>query len=648
MADVNVGQVLLSAQNVSKSFGSQPVLDEVSLSLHEGERLGLIGRNGSGKSTLLRILAGLEKTDTGQVTRRQGLSVGVLTQTCALPPEQTVRDALREAIGPWLELAERHAALGERLGHELPPAEHDRLQHEFEDANHLAQLHNVWEAEARAARMASVLGLPPEDAGLGDLSGGELRRVDIAATLLREPDVLLLDEPTNHIDTESAMWIEQFLKTYTGSCVLITHDRYFLDQVVTRIVEMDRRRLYSFPGNYENFLEYKSQILNTEARTESARQSELRRELVWLRRGAKARRTKEQSRVRRVEAMIADTGPEVVVETTFEIPQPQRLGDRVIDAEKIGFSIDGRTLFDKLTLLMQRGMRVGVAGQNGCGKTTLLRILMGEQSPKMGTVKVGDSVKFLYIDQTHEDIDPRQSVLDFVSGGSNYFDTGVRRIYIPGYLERLLFDMDSVRAPMRNLSGGERNRVILAKKLLQGGNVLAFDEPTNDLDLATLRVLEEAILAFEGCALLVSHDRFFLNRVCTHMIVFEGNDKVYCSAGNYDDYLAYRLRREEDMKNAAGVARPAAAPPAKTAAPSGNGAKPLSFHEKKELAGMHDAIEAADAEIARLETELGAPGFYSQPHAAVRTVTSSLEAAKGKAAALYARWEELEARAAMT
>jgi ATP-binding cassette subfamily F protein uup len=639
---------LLSAQNVSKSFGSQPVFDEVSLSVHEGERLGLIGRNGSGKSTLLRILAGLETPDSGQVTRRQGLTVGVLTQTCALAPGQTVRDALRAAIGPWLELAERHAALGERLGHELPPAEHDRLQREFEEADHLAQLHNVWEAEARAARMASALGLPGDEKELGILSGGELRRVDIAATLLREPEVLLLDEPTNHIDTESALWIEQYLKTYTGSCVLITHDRYFLDQVVTRIVEMDRRRLYSFPGNYENFLEYKTQILETEARTESSRQGELRRELVWLRRGAKARRTKEQARVRRVEALVADTGPEVVAETTFEIPQPQRLGNRVVDAEQIAYSIDGRVLFDKLTLLMQRGMRVGIAGPNGCGKTTLLRLLMGEESPKAGTVKVGESVKFLYVDQTHEAIDPRESVLDFVSGGSNYFDTGERRIYIPGYLERLLFDMDSVRAPMRNLSGGERNRVILAKKLLQGGNVLAFDEPTNDLDLATLRVLEEAILAFDGCALLVSHDRYFLNRLCTHLIVFEGNGKVYCSAGNYDDYLAYRLRREEAQKDAATAGRADAAKPGpKAAAANGNGSKPLSYQEKKDLAGMHDAIEAAEAEVARLEEELSAPGFYAQPHGTVRAITTALEEAKATAKTLYARWEELEERAAV-
>lgn len=646
MPEVNVGQVLLSVQNVSRSFGSQPVLDNVSVSVHEAERLGLVGRNGSGKSTLLRILMGLDTPDSGQVTRKQGLTVKLLTQTCALPKEQTVGAALWDANARWHDLAARHSQLGERLGDDLPAAEHARVQREFEEVDHLAQLHDVWQADARAARLASALRLPGEDAVLGKLSGGELRRVDIAVTLLTEPDVLLLDEPTNHIDAESAMWIEQYLSGYPGSCVLVTHDRYFLDKCVSRIVEMDRRRLYSFPGNYEQFLEYKAQILDVEARTESARQSEIRHELVWLRRGAKARRTKEQARVRRVEALIADQGPEVVIEPSFEIPLPQRLGDRVIDAEQIAYKIGGRTLFDKLTLIMQRGMRVGIAGPNGCGKTTLLRVLMGQEKPQVGTIKIGDSVQFLYIDQTHADIDLKQSVIEFVSGGAHYWDVGEKRVYVPGYLERLLFDMDSVRAPMRNLSGGERNRVVLAKKLLQGGNVLAFDEPTNDLDLATLRVLEEAILVFEGCALLVSHDRYFLNRVCTHMIVFEGDGKVYCSAGNYDDYLAYRERRDEAARDGVVAEKPLTILPGSSGAPkNGSTVKPLSYMEKKELAGIQKAIEAAEAEVAQLEAEVATPEFYTQPHDAVRAKLAVLDEAKAKAQTLYSRWEELEARA---
>ncbi len=633
-------------QNVSRSFGSQPVLDNISVSIHEAERLGLVGRNGSGKSTLLRILMGLDTPDSGQVTRKQGLTVKLLTQTCALPKEQTVGAALWDANARWHELAERHAELGVRMGEDLSAAEHARVLREFEEVDHLAQLHDVWQADARAARLAAALRLPAEDAVLGKLSGGELRRVDIAVTLLTEPDVLLLDEPTNHIDAESAMWIEQFLSGYPGSCVLVTHDRYFLDKCVSRIVEMDRRRLYSFPGNYEQFLEYKAQILDVEARTESARQSEIRHELVWLRRGAKARRTKEQARVRRVEALIADDGPEIVIEPSFEIPLPQRLGDRVIDAEQIAYRIGGKTLFDKLTLIMQRGMRVGIAGPNGCGKTTLLRVLMGQEKPQVGTLRVGESVQFLYIDQTHAEIDLKQSVIDFVSGGAHYCDVGEKRIYVPGYLEKLLFDMDSVRSPMRNLSGGERNRVVLAKKLLQGGNLLAFDEPTNDLDLATLRVLEEAILTFEGAALLVSHDRYFLNRVCTHMIVFEGDGKVYCSAGNYDDYLAFRVRREEAAREGDAAPTPQLILQGQTAsAPRASDVKPLSYMEKKELSGMEAAIGVAETAVSKLEAEIAAPEFYTQPHDAVRAKLAVLDEAKAKAQVLYARWEELEARA---
>lgn len=648
MADNESGQVLLSAQDVSKSFGSQPVLDVVSLSIHENERLGLIGRNGTGKSTLLKILAGRETADTGIVTRQTGLSVAMMGQDCALPTEQTVGEALQEATRRWRDLAERHATLAERLSDDLPDDTRRKLQREFDEVDHQALLHNVWETDARTARMSAALRLPAEDRTIGKLSGGEARRVDLAATLLGEPDVLLLDEPTNHIDADSAMWIEKYLAGYTGACVLVTHDRYFLDQVVTRIVEIDRSRLLSFPGNYEQFLDYKAQILEVEARTESARQSELRRELVWLRRGPKARTTKAKSRVDRVEALAAQAPPEIPVDARFEIPQPHRLGNRVIEAEQLKCVADGRVLFDKLSLILQRGMRLGIAGPNGCGKTTLVRVLMRQQRPDAGEVRVGELTEFLYVDQAHEEIDPSRSVLDFVSGGSNYWDVGEKRIYVPGYLERLLFDMDSVRAPMRNLSGGERNRVMLAKKLLRGGNVLVLDEPTNDLDLSTLRVLEEAILAFDGCAILVSHDRYFLNRLCTHLIVFEeGKTQPYFSAGNYDDYL--RVREEQAAAERARTAGDrkavqAGGGPAQAAASTGNGAKGLTYNEKRELAAMEADIEAAEAEVARIEAEMAAPEFYSQPHDDVRVVLDALDNAKKKSAALYARWEELEAR----
>ena len=645
MPDNEVGQVLLSAQDVTKSFGSQPIFSGVSVSVHENERLGLIGRNGSGKSTLLRILAGLDTADAGTVTRQAGISVAMLGQDCTLPPGQTVGAALRDATRAWHDLAEQHGRLAEQLAHDLPDAEHARLQRDFEHVDHRARLHNVWEADARAARMAAALRVPAEDRTIGTLSGGELRRVQLAVTLLTEPDVLLLDEPTNHIDTDSAMWIESFLAGYSGACVLVTHDRYFLDQVVTRIVELDRNRLLSFPGNYEQFLEYKTQILEVEARTEAARQVELRRELVWLRRGPKARTTKAKARVDRVEALAAQAPPEIPIDARFEIPVPHRLGNRVLEAEQLRCVADARVLFEKLSIILQPGMRLGVAGPNGSGKTTLLRVLMGKQKPDFGQVRIGELTRFLYVDQAHEDVDPTQSVIDFVSDGAHYWEIGDRRIYVPGYLERLLFDMDSVRSPMRNLSGGERNRVILARKLLRGGNVLVLDEPTNDLDLGTLRVLEEAILAFDGAAILVSHDRYFLNRLCTHLIVFEeGRTQPFFSAGNYDDYLRYRAERDAADRARTESSQPSA-DRGKPPIPATNGAKPLTYLEKKELAGIEAAIEAAEAEVARLEAEISAPEFYSSPHETTREVLNALRSAKDSASALFSRWEELEVRA---
>lgn len=643
----DIGQVLLSAQDVTKSFGSQPVFERISISLHEHERLGLIGRNGSGKSTLLKIIAELDAPDSGTVTRQAGISVAMLGQDCTLPPDQTVGRALQEATRPWRDLATRHAHLAEQLASHLPGAEHARLQREFEQVDHRARLHNVWEADAHAARMAAALRLPAEDRVIGTLSGGELRRVDLAVTLLNEPDVLLLDEPTNHIDTNSAIWIEKFLSGYTGACILVTHDRYFLDQIVTRIVELDRTRLLSFPGNYEQFLEYKTQILEVEARTEAARQAELRRELVWLRRGPKARTTKAKARVDRVEALAAQAPPEIPVDARFEIPVPHRLGNRVLEAEQLRSNAGGRVLFDKLSLILQPGMRLGIAGPNGSGKTTLLRVLMGKQKPDFGEVRIGDLTQFLYVDQAHEDINPAQSVIDFVSEGAHYWEVGNRRIYVPGYLERLLFDMDSVRSPMRNLSGGERNRVILAKKLLRGGNVLVLDEPTNDLDLGTLRVLEEAILAFDGCAILVSHDRYFLNRLCTHLIVFEeGRTQPYFSAGNYDDYLRHHEQRDTTERAKSQTAQPNPEKP-RTQQRSTNGLKPLTYMEKRELEGIEDAIHAAEAEVARLEAEISAPDFYTRPHQSTRETLIALDTAKANVHTLYDRWQELEARSAI-
>ena len=631
------GEAILSAQGIIKSYGSQPVLQDVSLTVHEGERLGLIGRNGCGKSTLLKILAGIETPDDGIVTRQQGLRVGLLNQDCWLGSGGTVAEVLDQACREIRALLDEYDVVAHRLA-QVPPEdrEHARLQARYAALRHELEITGAWDLAVEIGKVATALDLPDSARTIDTLSGGELRRVGLAAAILGHPDVLLLDEPTNHIDTKSVEWIETFLAGYRGSCVLVTHDRYFLEQIVSRIVEIEFRRLYSFPGNYARFLEHKTQIELTEARTELGRQGVLRRELSWLRRGPKARSTKQRARINRYEEMASQTGPESHVEIAFELPEAPRLSKRVLDVEHVSFAYGDHVLFKDFSVIVQKGMRIGVLGPNGCGKTTLLRVMMGEEEPKKGRVLIGECTEFLYVDQTHSEINTEKTILDFVSGGSNYWDVNGRHLYVPAYLERFLFDMDSVHMPMRNLSGGERNRIELAKKLLRGGNFLVLDEPTNDLDLPTLRVLEEAILAFDGCALVVSHDRYFLNRVCTHVVAFNPGGELVFLAGSYDDYLLYRERHRETVA--------AGAKPKADAKIAERNPLRLTYKERQELAGIETAVETAEAEVARLEGVIGALGFYEQEYPRVQATLAALSAAKKRVEELYARWQELHQR----
>ncbi len=647
MSNSHTTEVVLSAQRVRKSFGAQPVLDDISLSIHDGERVGLIGRNGSGKSTLMKMLCGIEEPDAGLITRKQGIRVGYLHQECPLDPSITVGQALEDACQELHALLERH----DELVAQMVSAEdqnHDALQHEYEALCHELEVKGAWDTPQEINRVSRELALPEASRVLSTLSGGELRRVDLAATLLSKPDVLLLDEPTNHIDTPSAEWIEKYLASYPGSCVLITHDRYFLEMVVNRIVEIEFNRLYSFPGNYHRFLEYKAQLQESEAKSEDSRQNILRRELDWLRRGPKARSTKQKARIKRYDDLEGQGGPKSHKETSFEIPVPPRLGKRILDVDRLSCKMDGRTLFKDVSLIMQKGMRLGIVGRNGCGKTTLLRCLMGQEEKARGKVILGESTEFLYIDQTHSEIDPEQSILDFVSDGGNYIEVNGRRVYIPAYLERLLFDMDTVYSPMGNLSGGERNRVELAKKLLKGGNMLVLDEPTNDLDLPTLRVLEEAVEAFDGCAIIVSHDRYFINRLCTHLIVFEEDGGLYFSAGNYDDYHAYHDQKIAEQKMAEkSQPSPAAKTPVVVSPVSDESPRRLTYKEKQELSEMEESILSAEGLIGALEARVSEPDFYQADREAVQEVLQKLELARDEVAALYKRWEELESRKAI-
>jgi len=643
-----IGKPLLSAQNVVKGFGGQPVLRDVSLTIHEGDRIGLIGRNGSGKSTLLRILTQLEEPDGGLVTRSQGLRVAMLGQVCRLDPAQTVGQVLEEAGAEMrLVLDEYHRVVDLLADKTLPEPAQARLHEQCEHLLHRIGVDDAWNPEQAIKRVSTALDLPPSERMVSTLSGGEARRVDLAATLLKRPDILLLDEPTNQIDAASIQWLEDFLEHYEGSCVLVTHDRYFLDRIVTRIVEIDHNALYTFPGNYTRFLEYKTNLIGQQAREEAGRQAILRRELAWVMRGARARTTKEKARLDKFKELQAQAPPPIPKEIQFEIPTPKRLGKRVLEAHSIAKRYGDQVLFRDFTMIVQHGMRVGMIGPNGCGKTTLLRVLMRLELADKGKVVVGDNTQFLYVDQTHGDVNLDQTILEYVSDGAQFWEFAeydraeARRIYVPGYLERFLFDRASVLTPMRNLSGGELARIDLAKKLLRGGNFIVLDEPTNDLDLPTLRVVEEAILSLDGCALIVSHDRYFLNRTCTHVVSFEGDGKVLLLAGNYDDYLRYKETHPAPVEEA-----PSKSARHEQAAPRKTRRGGLTWAEKQELTRMDAQIEEAEDEVARLEFEVGAPGFYRADSAAIKGGLAALDAAKRRVEALYARWQELESRRA--
>jgi len=631
-------KVLVTAQNIIMSYGGQPVLNEVSLTIHEGDRIGLIGRNGSGKSTLMRILAGLAEPDAGQVTRTLGTRMALLPQESDLDPDKSVGEVLREASADIRAMLDAYHHAMERLAKTSGECwEHRELQAECDSLQHALHISGAWDLEQEVKKISLSLDLPPQDRLLNTLSGGELRRVNLAVKIIQRPDVLLLDEPTNHIDTRSVEWIEEFLENYDGSCVLVTHDRYFLDRIVNRIVEIEFTKLLAFPGSYERFLEYKAVLEETRSRTEENRRSLIRRELEWYKRGPKARGTKQKARINRFLEIRGQGPPPKHREFLFEIPEPQPLGKTILEVKDLAYGYGDSLLFRNFSLIMQKEMRIGILGPNGSGETTLLKVLMGLEEPRRGKIFRGETVEFLYVDQAHEEIAPHKTVIEFIAGGARWLDINRRRMYIPAYLEKFLFDKNAVDAPVSNLSGGEKNRLYMVKRLLAGGNFLILDEPTNDLDLYTLRILEETIEAFNGCALIVSHDRYFLNRICTHMLVFEDGGRIVQIAGNYDDYLLYKERRAADA--AAQKPEPLAKPAKKTEVASGP--RRLTWKEKQELEGMEAAILAAEAEAARLEQEILQPEFYSQNHEHVQEILHTLDRAKGHINALYVRWEEL-------
>ena len=519
---------------------------------------------------------------------------------------------------------------------EALPAESNR-HHEIEDQ---IQAHDGWQIDTRIAIAMDRLNCPAGDRQIGTLSGGEARRVALCRALISQPDLLILDEPTNHLDTDSIEWLAEFLDSYPGAFLLVTHDRYFLDRVTSTIAELSNGTVYTYTGNYTDYLISKAEREATLETAEHKRQMFLRRELEWVRRGPKARTTKSKSRLDRYFEVAGEKAPEIDQDAELVLPPPPQLANRIVELHNAGKSLGGKRLFSGLTLSFAAGQKVGVFGRNGLGKTTLLKMIIGEVPPDEGTVKIGQLTKFNYVDQGRMQLNEDRTVLEEVSDGTEFVLFGDHRLSLRAYLKRFLFADDRITTQVKHLSGGERSRLLLARVLKNGGNFLILDEPTNDLDLPTLRVLEEALIAFPGVVVVVSHDRYFLNRVCTAILAFEGEGRVAWSEGNYEYYLEKKNRAA-----AAAAAAPAVSEPPRNSAISAKPAKPrkLSFNEARELESMESQIQKCEEEIGELEALFLDPDFNRKHGPRTAEINAEIAAAKARLGELFARWEELEA-----
>ncbi len=528
-------KIIFSMVGLNKSFGPQKqVLKNIYLSFFYGAKIGIIGLNGAGKSTLLKIIAGIEKEYQGEVVWSPGYSVGYLEQDPKLDPSKTVREVVQEGVQPIMDMLKEYDDIN--MAFAEPDADFDKLlarQAELQDKLDAA---DAWNIDQKLDRAMDALRCPPDDANVTTLSGGERRRVALCRLLLQQPDVLLLDEPTNHLDAESIDWLEQHLQQYAGTVICITHDRYFLDNVAGWILELDRGEGIPWKGNYSSWLEQKTNRMAQEEKQASKRRKTLERELEWIRMAPKARHAKQKARLESYDRMLNEEQKEREEKLEIFIPNGPRLGNKVINAEGVAKSFGDRLLFEDLNFMLPPNGIVGVIGPNGAGKTTLFRMIIGSEKADKGTFSVGETVKIGYVDQQHTDIDPNKSVFETISGGTEFIRVAGREINARAYLSRFNFTGADQEKKCGVLSGGERNRLHLALTLKSEANVLLLDEPTNDIDVNTLRALEEGLENFAGCAVVISHDRWFLNRICTHILAYEGDGKVFWFEGSYSEY----------------------------------------------------------------------------------------------------------------
>lgn len=617
---------MLDASELKVRFNDNEVLKSASLTIRDGDHLGMVGRNGCGKSTFLKILAGIAQADDGKVTPRSGLGIGYLPQGLDASDGVSVLDTIRDGAAHSFNLLDEYESL---------PADSNR-QTELEQQIATA---DAWNIETRIETAMMHLNTPAADRLMGTLSGGEKRRVALCRAIVSNPDFLILDEPTNHLDTDSIEWMAQYLKKFRGAFLVATHDRYFLDETCNHIVELQAGRFHTHKGNYSDYLESNLARMENEQAIELKRKRFLRRELDWIRRGPKARTTKAKFRVDKFHSIKNTQGPDKELSMDLIIPPPGQLANRVVDLINVSLELGGRELIERFDFKFEASMRIGICGRNGLGKTSLLRIVLGQLAPTGGSQKTGVLTQFNYVDQERVQLDPEKTLLQEVAEGADTIPFGNGKLTIRAYLQRFGFDPKRINMKVKSLSGGEKSRLLLARILKHGGNFLIMDEPTNDLDLPTLRLLEEALLAFSGCVLVVSHDRYFLNRVCTGIIAFEGDGLVAYNEGDYEYY------REKLAERKMRLAKRPVATQANAGSSRASEAKPrkMTWKEKAELEGMEAAILKAEEAVARIESLFADPEFHSKHGAKTIELTSELETAKKQGAALYTRWEELEA-----
>ncbi len=540
-------KIIFSMVGVSKAFQqNKQVLKNIYLSFFYGAKIGIIGLNGSGKSTLLKIIAGLDKSYQGEVVFSPGYSVGYLPQEPQLDNTKTVKEVVMEGVQPIVDVLTEYEEINNKFG--LPeyyenPEKMDALFARQAELQDKIDATDAWNLDSKLERAMDALRCPPEDQPVANLSGGERRRVALCRLLLQKPDILLLDEPTNHLDAESIDWLEQHLEQYEGTVIAVTHDRYFLDDVAGWILELDRGEGIPWKGNYSSWLEQKTRRMELEEKTASKRRKTLERELEWVRMAPKARQAKGKARLNSYDKLLNEDQKEKEEKLEIFIPNGPRLGNKVIEAHGVRKAYGDKLLFDNLEFSLPPNGIVGVIGPNGAGKTTLFRLIMGLETPDAGTFEVGETVKLAYVDQQHKDIDPNKSVYQVISGGNELIRMGNRDVNARAYLSRFNFSGADQEKLCGVLSGGERNRLHLAMALKEEGNVLLLDEPTNDIDVNTLRALEEGLEEFAGCAVVISHDRWFLDRICTHILAFEGDSKVFYFEGSYSEYEENKMKR---------------------------------------------------------------------------------------------------------